>query len=477
MSVAVTLPQEVTQPTRRLAAWGAALRYADVPAEVRAHAKLCLLDGLGCALFGARQPWGRIAAAAAVEMAPGGNASLWGHADRVGVAAAALANGTALHGFELDDLHLRSSLHPGAVVLPCVLALAEARRMSGSAALVAIVAGYEIGIRVGIAAGIAHGISGFHVTGTVGCVASAAAAARLLDLDAERFTHALGIGATQAAGLHCARTGAMTKRLHAGHAAQAGVVAGLLAERGFSGSPDVLEAPYGGFMSTLQGEANFAPLLAGLGADWETAAVGFKAYAACASAHTIIDGLRSLMAQGVGPSVLHRLRIRLSRKAARNVGWPYRPGDVVAAQMNGAYAAAVQLLDGQVFVEQYAPDRLADPRILELIDRIEIVHDPELDAGGAATRHASWVEAFLTDGRVLRAFTEQRRGSAHHPLPETEIIEKFQRLARKTLDAGAVRELQHLVLAIEDQPDLTRLAQVLRTVARVSGEPDAEKFP
>jgi 2-methylcitrate dehydratase PrpD len=441
------------------------MRLDDVPHAVRAHAALCLLDSIGCALYGARQDWGRIAAETAQELAAGGHASLWGRAARVGPAAAAMANGTALHGFELDDIHLRSSLHAGAVVLPSVLALAETRGLSGPQALAAIIAGYEIGIRVGMAAGISHGVSGFHVTGTVGCIAAAAACAHLLRLDTERFANALGIGATQASGLYCARTGAMTKRFHAGHAAQAGVTAALLAERGFTGSHNVLEANYGGFMSAMRGEANYALMLDGLGQTWETAAVGFKAYAACASAHTIIDGVRKLMEQGVSPATLQRLRIRLSRKSAHNVGWRYQPAGVVAAQMNGSYAAAVQLLDGQVFVDQYEPDRLADPRILALIDRVEILHDQKLDAGGAAKRHASWVEAELTDGRVLRAYTEQRRGSTHHPLPPEEITAKFRGLAAKALRADVIESLQHLILAIEDQPDMTALTQCLRAVA------------
>jgi 2-methylcitrate dehydratase PrpD len=286
-----------------------------------------------------------------------------------------------------------------------------------------------------------------------------------LQLDTERFVNAVGIGAAQASGLYCARTGAMTKRFHAGHAAQAGVTAALLAERGFTGSHDVLEADYGGFMSAMRGEANYALMLDGLGQSWETAAVGFKAYAACASAHTIIDGVRKLMEQGASPATLQHLRIRLSRKSAHNVGWRYQPGDVVAAQMNGSYAAAVQLLDGQVFVEQYEPDRLADPRILTLINRIEVAHDPELDAGGSAKRHASWVEADLSDGRVVRAYTEQRRGSAHHPLSREEIIAKFRGLAPKALRVDAIENLQQLILAIKDQPDLTALTQCLRAAA------------
>ena len=206
--------------TATLARWTAGLRFDDIPDEVIGHVKLCLLDSLGCGLFGALQPWGRIATEVAVELAGDGPSSLWGTNRRTGAGEAALANGTACHGFEIDDIHLTSLIHPGAVTVPAALAVAEARGLSGKALIAAIVAGYEVGLRVGICAGVTHGVSGFHPTGTVGCVAAAAAVANLLGLGAEAATDALGIGATQAAGLYSARTGAMAKRLHAGRAAQ-----------------------------------------------------------------------------------------------------------------------------------------------------------------------------------------------------------------------------------------------------------------
>jgi aconitate decarboxylase len=457
-------------PTRALANWASALTLDDIPPQVRAHAKLCLLDGLACALYGSQLEWGRIAAEIAVEMAPGGMATLWGHRTRAGAAAAALANGTALHGFELDDVHVRSMFHPGAVVLPAVLALAETETMPGDALLAAIVAGYEVGIRTGICTGIAHGVRGYHATGTVGCVASSAAAASLLRLDPDHTANALGIGATQAAGLYCARTGAMTKRLHAGHAAQAGVIAGLAARRGFTGSPDVLEAPFGGFMSTLSENADLSQLTEGLGEIWETALMGFKIHAACASAHTIIDGLDALMQRGLAAGNLDSLVIHMTGKGARNVGWEYRPDGVVAAQMNGYFVAASKLRDGQVFAEQYEDHRLSDPETLALIGRMRIVHDPALDAGGTARRHTSRIEARLSNGERLTVTTEQRRGSSHRPLSEDEIIAKFRALAAKVLGTCAVDELQDLVLSIETLPDITALSRLLRGSPTVEGE-------
>lgn len=461
MTVTNAKINEVSGATARLGAWTAKLRCEDIPDQVREHTKLCLLDGFACGLFGSRQPWGRIAAEVAPNLGDG-TASLWGSDARCGPAMAAMANGTAIHGFELDDIHVRSLIHPGAATIPTVFALAEVRMSSGADFLSAVVAGYEVGLRVGICAGVPHGLKGYHPTGTVGCLASSAGAANILRLDSEAATNALGIGATQAAGLYGARLGAMVKRFHAGAAAQAGVTAGLLAERGFTGSPDVLEAPFGGFMSTLTDDADLAVLTDGLGDHWEAAEVGFKAYASCASTHTIIDGLDDLCRRGLRPDNLEILQIRMTTIGASNVGWNYRPAGVVAAQMNGYYAAAVKLLDGDAFIDQYREDRLDDPRIQRLIRKIDIRADPDLDRGGAAQRHASRIRATLTDGRVLETHVAQRKGSPHNPMRPEEIIDKFRRVSSVVLSDAGAEELLGYTLDIERAASLNRISDLLR---------------
>jgi aconitate decarboxylase len=447
--------------TPRLGQWVSELTLASVPADVVAHLKLCVLDSIGCGLFGAAQRWGKIAGDVAVGFSGSGVSSLFGRAEKVSPPDAALANGTAVHGFEIDDAHVASSHHPGAVTLPAALAVAEAKAASGAELLVALVAGYEIGLRIGVCAGVTHSTSGYHVTGTVGVVGAAAAAARALRLAPLQSAHALGIGATQAAGLYAARTGAMTKRFHAGRAPQSGVLGAFLAEQGFTSSLDALEAPFGGFMSTLQGQFDAATILTDLGERWETARVGLKPYAACASAHTTIDGVRELRARGLDADNLARLTVRVSKKSHINIGWPYRPGDVIAAQMNGFYAAAVTLIDGDAFIDQYDARRLADPAILGLMPRIDFIHDPELDGGGAAKRHAIIMEAVRKDGSVLSTTIEQRRGSADHPLTTAEIEQKFRRLAATMLPAAKFDELIGRVGALEHEANLHRLASLI----------------
>ena len=462
---AETIPVAVTS---QLGHWLSGLKLSAIPRDVLAHLKLCLLDSIGCGLYGAMQPWGRIAGDVAVGFSGGGAASLFARADKVSPADAALANGTAIHGFEIDDAHVTSSLHPGAVTLPASLAVAEARNASGGEMLAALAAGYEIGLRVGICAGVSHSTSGYHVTGTVGPLGAAAAAARLLNLDPQQAAHALGIGATQAAGLYAARTGGMAKRFHAGRAAQSGVVAACLAQRGFTGSLDALEAPFGGFMSTLHGQHGAATMLDELGERWETARVGFKAYAACASAHTTIDGVLELRRRGLTPDNLDSLTVRMSKKGELNIGWPYKPGEVIAAQMNGYYAAAVTLVDGNAFIDQYDESRLADPRILAVIPKIDIVHDPEIDRGGAPKRHTVKIDALCKNGIAMSTTIEQRRGSPEYPLCRDEVEQKFRRLAAAALPACAIDEVIGLTSQIENQPDLKRLSALISSNVRKS---------
>jgi aconitate decarboxylase len=449
--------------TPQLGQWISELTISSIPGDILSHLKLCLLDSIGCGLFGAIQRCGRITGDVAATFSPGGMASLFARVEKVSPADAALANGTAIHGFEIDDAHITSSLHPGAVTLPASLAVAEARQASGADLLTALATGYEVGLRVGICAGVSHSTSGYHVTGTAGALGAAAAAARLLKLSPLRAAHALGIGATQAAGLYAARTGGMAKRFHAGRASQSGVVAAYLAERGFTGTLDALEASFGGFMSTLRGQHDPTTMLAHLGERWETARVGLKAYAACASAHTTIDGVLELRRRGLSPDNLDRLTVRMSRKGHLNIGWPYQGGNVTAAQMNGSYSAAVTLLDGAAFIDQYDETRLADPRILALISRIDFRHDPELDRGGAAMRHAVLIDAVLKDGCRLSTTVEQRRGSADYPLSRDEVKTKFARTAAVVLPPSAIDELVELVEKIDRQADLSRLAALVTT--------------
>jgi 2-methylcitrate dehydratase PrpD len=202
-------------------------------------------------------------------------------------------------------------------------------------------------------------------------------------------------------------------------------------------------------------------MLDGLGERWETMQVGLKAYAACASAHTTIDGVRELRSRGLDAENLQRLTVRMSKKGHINIGWPYRPSEVMTAQMNGSYAAAVTLIDGDAFIDQYDMPRLSDPAILALMPRIDFVHEPDLDRGGAAKRHAVRIDALRKDGSILSTVIEQRRGSAEYPLNTATVEQKFRRLAAVALSPQDVEELMGLIGAVECVVTLDRLTGLI----------------
>src|SRR5213075_2650872 len=227
--------------------------------------------------------------------------AVWGTTEHLSAPHAALANGTQVQSFELDDVHRAGVLHVGAVVLPALLAVAELKRnLSGREFLAAAAAGYETGPRVGLCMGPEHIGQGWHSGATVGVFAAAAAAARGLNLSEEKTIHALGIAGTQSAGLMAAQYGAMVKRMHAGRSSQSGLYGALLAAQGFTGIENVFEAEYGGFCTTFSRSHDrfrLSKLTAGLGSMWQTMGVALKFYACVGSNHTTLDALSALRAE------------------------------------------------------------------------------------------------------------------------------------------------------------------------------------
>ena len=275
------------EPTRALAQFSAELTYDKIPQPVIEHIKICLLDTFGCGLFGSTLPWARVVADFAQDLGGKQESIVWGRHFKVSAPNAALSNGTAVHSFELDDLHKTALIHPGGIAVTPALAMAEhIGGCHGKEFLTAVVAGYEVAIRVGMSVGTSHLQRGFHPTGTNGVFGAGAAAGRILKLDAERMTHDLGIAGTQAAGLMAAQYSAMVKRMHAGRAAQSGVYAALLAQKGLTGITNILEADFGGYCKVMADVSDINKLTIGLGKNFETGRVGFKPYSAGGSTHT-----------------------------------------------------------------------------------------------------------------------------------------------------------------------------------------------
>lgn len=458
--------------TRDLARFGAALRYDDIPADAIARIKLSLLDSLGCCLFGATLPWTKKVAALAEQEGAKPVATLIGLGRKTSASLAALVNGTSGHAFELDDIHKESIVHAGSIATPVALNLAEEKgqksgTISGKDVLTAMVAGYEIGHRVGNAATMSLFFRGFHPQGTSGAFVAAATAARMLNLDALQFQHALGMAGSQAGGLMAAQEGAMVKRFHSGRAAQSGVYAAQLAAQGFTGILDALEAPYGGYLSTYSDKPNPARLTDGLGKTWETLNVGYKPHASVTSIHSALDALSELMQEHrLKAADIAKVETGLSPMTHVHCAWEYKAQGVTAAQMNLYYGMAVIALDGAAFTEQFREARLSDPQILDFISRISAHVDGEIEKMGAPFRHASRVKITTRDGKVHEKLALHRRGSPENPLAPEEVVHKFRNVVAPCMDKSAAEKIITTVNQFETLADISSVMPLFGAAVR-----------
>jgi 2-methylcitrate dehydratase PrpD len=451
--------------TRGIAEFVSGLAHDAIPREVRERAKLLMLDSLGCALYGASLPWCRILQRTLASLDRSKTCSVWGTKQRLSAPHAALANGTQVQGFELDDVHREGVLHVGAVVLPALVAVSEIRRMSGREFLAAAVAGYEIGPRVGLCMGPEHIGQGWHSGATLGVFSAAAGAARGLKLDADRTVHALGIAGTQASGLMAAQYGAMVKRMHAGRASQSGLYGALLARDGFTGIPDVLESEYGGFCTTFsrsQDRFRLDELIARFGEVWQTMGVALKFYSCVGSNHTTLDVLRDMQAERpFGPKDVKRIVVHASQVTLDHAGWKYRPAGIASAQMNLPFCVATLLLEGDCFVDQFGEKAATDRGRMALAEKVEVRADPEITAKGSKFRHAVRVEVQLEDGGVLKRYAETPRGSEPNFAGEAQIVSKFEKLAAHALGRSQIARLRDAVLGMEKLKDASRIAKLM----------------
>jgi 2-methylcitrate dehydratase PrpD len=452
--------------TRGMAEFVANLRYEDIPADVRQRIKLLMLDSLGCALYGAKLEWSRILQQRLGELDSTRMCAVWGTRQKLSAPHAALVNGTQVQGFELDDVHRQGMLHVGSVVLPALIAVTEFRKgLSGKEFLTAAVAGYEIGPRVGICMGPEHLEQGFHTGATFGVFSAAAGAARGLKLDAGKTVHALGIAGTQAAGLMAAQFGAMVKRMHAGRSSQSGLYGALLAEAGFTGIVNVFESEYGGFCTTFSRSTDrfkLEELTAGYGSVWQTMGIALKFYSCVASNHTTLDALRLMQDEHpFGAADVDKIVVHCTQATAVHVGWKYQPQGLTSAQLNLPYCVATLLLDGDVFVDQFSEDRVADPARMALAEKVEVREDPAYTAQGSKSRHLVRVEVHLKDGKRMERIVAAGRGNEHNFASEADVVAKFEKLAVHALPKEQVGELRDALLGLETLADAGRISELL----------------
>ena len=412
--------------TMQLARWVSALAYSDLPERTRNVVRFALLDTVGCGVYGYQTPWTQLLLKWVQAGGGKGRSRVWNDAQPgLRAADAALVNGTASHAFELDDYH-NAKLHPGAVVIPAALALAEELNVGGERLVTAIAAGYEVMIRSSLALNpSAARLRGWHLTGVCGPFGAAAACAVLLELDAERTAWALGLAGTQGAGLWAFNAdGAMSKRLHAGKAAHSGVLAAELAASGFTGPTQIYETGDGGFLKAYSDASDVAPLTHQLGTVYHLDAVSIKPYSCCGSAHAYIDAaleLRRRLGNAWEPA--RPVRVGMSKVVDVQCGFDYLPSTALNAQMSLRYVLAAALTDGQVLPQQFSAEKMHDPALGALAATLELVDDPALDKL-YPVHFAGWVAAKVNDD-WMRVDILDPTGSLAAPMDAAAISRKF----------------------------------------------------
>jgi 2-methylcitrate dehydratase PrpD len=401
-----------------------ALDAARLPQAVRRKCEELLIDVVGLAVTARNEDYVKAVLAACDDDGP---CTAIGHARTLSAAAAALVNGTAIHGEDFDDTFEGGPIHAGAVIVPAVLAACERHRRDGGAALLGIVVGVECMCRLSLVAPTLTHKAGFHPTAVFGAMGAAAGVGAALDLSPRQLVDALGNAGSMASGIiEYLAEGAWTKRLHAGWAAQAGIRAALLGGAGFSGPRTVFEGVHGFFHAFAHtAAADFAVIAGDLGTRWVMETLAFKPYPCGTMTHPYIDCARRLrkrvraedivdMICEVGEGTVHRLWEPLAAKQ--------RPQNGYAGKFSTPYCIATGFVRGNVGLSDFSDAAVRDPAVLALAAKVRYRIDPNNPYPKNFTGH---VRATLRDGAVVEERQPFMRGGAKAPLTRVDVEEKF----------------------------------------------------
>lgn len=448
--------------SRDVAEWVAAFAVERAPAEVLERGRSGVIDTVAAILAGVSEPVSRIAVAMIAEDGCAPVATQLGTGLRTSMDGAAFLNGISGHALDYDDVSTSATAHSSVVVLPAALAAAEATRATGLALIEAYVAGVEVLAKLGLAMGAKHYLRGWHATSTMGTVAAAMAAGRLLRLDADALTNALAIAASEAGGLR-QNFGTMTKPFHAGHAARGGVIAARLAAHGLEGDPAALEGPTGFF--ALFGFDAAAPERVGpsLGNPYDLAAVGLsvKRYPCCYATHRAADAALELRDEHrVHPDEVEEVTVTVPQGGLAPL--PYqRPATGLQGKFSMEYVVTAALLDGRLGLDTFTDAMVGRPEVTALEEVLEVREDHTIP-GVRNPVDGGYVEVAIRThgGRRLVCRVEEAAGSPGRPLSGSQLEEKFRECARGLDPARIERALQALG-TLEELPDVRTLVRDL----------------
>lgn len=438
---------------QRFADYAAGLKDSDLTDAAVHAAKRAVIDWFASVLRGGQEPPATLLTKAFSESE--GIAVLYPSGRSTDARTAALINGAASHTIEFDDIYRDGLYHPGSPVISAVLALAQAKGLDGKGFLRSVVAGYEVSNRMAVAVNPAH-YEYWHTTGTIGTFGAAVGAAAVLGLDSDKTAHAIANAGTMAAGLQQAFHGeAMAKPLHTAHAAETGVTLALAAEHGVTGVLDILEGERG-FGAAMGKDPDWDAAADDLGQSFTIERMTFKNHAACGHAHAAIDGVLALRNEhDLKPEDIAAIHAGSFQKAKEIVG-SKNPQTVFEAKFSLPYCAAMAIREGRVRMDAFSPELLEDKELRDLIEKVDVSVDAEIDAE-FPKRRAARVTIETTQGETFEHYSPTRKGDPDNPLSDDELAEKFLEITNPVLgEDGAAAFLDHL-WRLDETTDLCAL--------------------
>jgi 2-methylcitrate dehydratase PrpD len=390
------------------------------------------MNWLGCAVGAAQHEAADAALAAVAMLQPAAQASVLGRKDKVDMGSAALVNGITSHTFDFDDTHLKTIIHPAGPVASAVLALAEHTGSTGREVIDALVIGIDVSCRVGNAMYPDHYDRGWHITGSTGTLGAAAACARLLKLNVEQTAMALGIAASQPVGMR-EQFGTMTKPFHPGGAARAGLMSALLSSKGFTASPNALEAPRG-MMQTVSTKNDWNEITGELGQRFEISFNSYKPFACGIVIHPSIDACAQLRAQGVLPEQVERIELKVHSLVLELTG-KKEPQDGLQAKFSVYHGCAAGLTFGYAAEDEFSDEVVTRDDMVALRRKVVATFDDSIAEASVD------VTAVLKDGRRVHVFVEHAIGSLQNPMTDANLEAKFRGLSDPILGAAQTSEL------------------------------------
>ncbi len=448
--------------TRKVAAWIAQVSFEKIPSDVIKPIKDSVIDTIGCGILGSTSPFAKLIRDYIVGWKSAGESVIWGTDKKASIPFAAMANSAASHAWDFDDTTLPGLMHPGGVAISTGLSIAENKKVSGKEFLVALAAGYEVSNLIGVALGARKFVSAGFYNSVPVIFASVTVAGKLLDLDEEKLKDALGLAATQAAGLYSAT---LQKRLNSPKAVLGGIFAAELARRGLEGPPDPLEADYSGFIKTFSAEPQMDVIPQDIGNfSFE---VFHKYYPCIRSNQPAVETVKLMMdeypdvkADKIDKIIVHADTLTIEYTVKTTGG-----GTIVKTVGNALislpYCVAAMVVDGELTLDQFTEEKVKNPITQELLKKVELVVDPEIDKLPATKRYRCTVEIKLKDGKTYSKFFAGPKGDPTNRFTREDMHNKFMKNVTTVFAKDRMEKLFKTLEGIEEMDDVGKIADFL----------------